>query len=823
MVSNSLKDITVANSLDIKDESTLKFSTLPANGKLDYPADQLDYDNSDHNSLNVAGKLDHLKEFAETHQLDPNLPIEELAEIEEVLSSGNVEKGVITEEALFADNSPYPEVRAAVRNYDEDVPANTIRAWTIGLMLTTIGAGINCLFSLRNPSIAITTFAVQLIAFPLGRGWDLIMPDRQFRVGGLKFNLSPGKFNFKEHAIIVCMANAGYAGSAIYATDVLISQSVFYGQNFGWMFQLLFAITNQMIGYGLAGICRRWLVWPAAMIWPSDLVNCALMYTLHDRNSTTNPVANGWRITRYRWFLYVVCGSFFWYFVPGWIFQGLSYFTFVCWIAPQNVVVNQLFGGLTGLGLLPLTLDWTVITGYLASPLIPPWHAIMNTLIGVVVFVIGPALGLHYYGVWFSDYLPMQDSHSYDNTAKLYNVSRILDSAYRFNETAYKEYSPIFMSTNFALSYGISFAAISAVIVHTILYESKTIWQQYKLARNQQDDCHMRMMKKYSDAPDWWYLLLFVTMLSLSFVVILVWDTHFSWWAMIICTIIPCIFVIPMGIIYATTNIQIGLNVITEFIIGYMTPGKPLAMMMFKSYGYIVMVQAQYFLQDLKLGHYLKLPPKTLFSAQAAATIWSSVVQIAVMNWALGNIEDICTADQKSSYTCPGGNVFFTASIIWGAIGPARIFASGAIYSPLTWCFLVGAILPLFTYYGAKKYPNSGFRYLSVPVMLGSLGSIPPATVYSLLCWGSVGIVFQKYIRGRYNAWWSKYSYITSAGLDSGLILSTLIIFFTLSLTNVTPPQWFGNVQVFQTMDQSDTAIRKTLPPGAKIGPATWM
>jgi len=75
------------------------------------------------------------------------------------------------------------------------------------------------------------------------------------------------------------MANAAYAGSAIYATDVLVSQRVFYGQDFGWGFQLLFAVTNQMLGYGLAGICRRWLVWPAAMIWPSDLVNCALMYT----------------------------------------------------------------------------------------------------------------------------------------------------------------------------------------------------------------------------------------------------------------------------------------------------------------------------------------------------------------------------------------------------------------------------------------------------------------------------------------------------------------------------------------------------------------
>lgn len=821
MVGNDRKDISVvANSLDTKDEATLNFSD---NGRPDIPTtDQLDLNQPDQKLYSEAEKLDHLKKFAETHHLDPNLPLDELVEIEEILSSGNVEIGVKTEKAYLEDDSPYPEVRAAVRNYDEDVPANTIRAWTIGLMLTTIGAGINCLFSLRNPSIAITTFAVQLIAFPLGRGWDLIMPDRQFQLGAIKFNLSPGRFNFKEHAIIVCMANAGYAGSAIYATDVLISQTVFYGQNFGWMFQLLFAITNQMIGYGLAGICRRWLVWPAAMIWPSDLVNCALMYTLHDNNPSNNHTANGWSITKYRWFLYVVCGSFIWYFVPGWIFQGLSYFTFLCWIAPQNVAVNQIFGGLTGLGLMPLTFDWTVVTGYLGSPLIPPWHAIMNAMIGVVFFFIAPALGIHYYGVWFSDFLPMQDSHSYDNTAKLYNVSRILDSGYRFNETAYKEYSPIFMSTNFALSYGMSFAAISAVIFHTALYERKTIWKQFKLARNQQDDCHMKMMRKYSDAPDWWYLLLFIVMLSLSFVVILVWDTHFSWWAMIVCTIIPCLFVIPMGIIYATTNIQIGLNVLTEFIIGYMTPGKPLAMMMFKSYGYIVMVQAQYFLQDLKLGHYLKLPPKTLFSAQAAATIWSSIVQISVMNWALGNIEDICSPDQKSSYTCPGGNVFFTASIVWGAIGPARIFASGALYSPLMWCFLIGAILPFFTYYAAKKYPNSRFRYLSVPVMLGSLGAIPPATVYNLLCWGSVGFIFQKFIRGRYNPWWSKYNYITSAGLDSGLILCTLLIFFTLSLTNVKPPQWFGNVDVFNTMDQSDTAIRKTLPPGGKIGSVTW-
>lgn len=67
----------------------------------------------------------------------------------------------------------------------------------------------------------------------MGLGWDLIFPDHEFNVFGLKFNFKPGKFNIKEHTIIVVMANAGYAGGAIYATDVLVSQIVFYGQNFG--------------------------------------------------------------------------------------------------------------------------------------------------------------------------------------------------------------------------------------------------------------------------------------------------------------------------------------------------------------------------------------------------------------------------------------------------------------------------------------------------------------------------------------------------------------------------------------------------------------
>lgn len=268
---------------------------------------------------------------------------------------------------------------------------------------------------------------------------------------------------------------------------------------------MLFGITTLCTGYGLAGLARRFLVWPAAMIWPADLVNCALFYTLHDHSPSDPSKTNGWSIARYKLFLIIGGASFIWYWFPGWIFKGLSYFTWICWIAPDNVLINKLFGGYSGYGLMPTSFDWSVYSGYMASPLIPPFHAIANVLAGILVFFVFISMGIHFSGTWYADYFPVQSSESYDNTGAIYNVSRILDSNFRFNETAYKEYSPLFLPTQFALAYGLSFAAVAAVIVHVCLYHGHDIWKQFKMARHQEDDVHMRLMKKYRDAEDWWY------------------------------------------------------------------------------------------------------------------------------------------------------------------------------------------------------------------------------------------------------------------------------------------------------------------------------
>lgn len=376
------------------------------------------------------------------------------------------------------------------------------------MFLVVIGASMNTLFSLRNPSIGLGSLIAQIIAWPIGHGWAKVMPRKQFKTFGLKWSLNPGPFNIKEHSIIVVMASVSF--SVAYATDIILAQKVFYKQDFGIYWQFMLTISTQSLGYGIAGIMRKFLVYPASMIWPANLVSVTLMNAMYEANEAPDPTIIGGKMPRYRWFAIVTFGAFVYYFIPGFLAQFLSTFAFATWIAPNNPVVNQLFGYSTGLSLIPITFDWTQISGFVGSPLIPPWHAIANTLIGVVTFFIFGASILHYTGTWYGAFLPMSDSGIYDNTGSSYNTSRVLTPDFTLDQQAYESYSPLFLSTTFAISYGLSFAAIASLIVYTYLHHGPMIWNQWKNSKTENDDIHMKLMRKYPEAPTWWYMSLFV-------------------------------------------------------------------------------------------------------------------------------------------------------------------------------------------------------------------------------------------------------------------------------------------------------------------------
>lgn len=139
-----------------------------------------------------------------------------------------------------------------------------------------------------------------------------------------------------------------------------------------WGFQLLFTLSSQLIGIGISGLLRRFLIYPSALIWPANFSVTTLLYALHDKSKSDPATTNGWSISRYRYFIYLALAAFAWYWVPGVLFNGLSVFAFITWIKPNSVVVNQLFGGFTGLSLIPLTFDWSQIQAYLQDPLLSP-------------------------------------------------------------------------------------------------------------------------------------------------------------------------------------------------------------------------------------------------------------------------------------------------------------------------------------------------------------------------------------------------------------------------------------------------------------------
>ena len=144
-------------------------------------------------------------EEGEEHErlLDPNDPDKDPIELRRPATGG---PAMFDDEAALKaaeelEDSPYEEVRAAVRNYDEDLPCNTVRAWTIGLCLVVVGASANTLFSLRSPSISLGPLIAQIISYPIGRAWEQFMPQKRYRTFGIDWSLNPGPFNVKEHSM----------------------------------------------------------------------------------------------------------------------------------------------------------------------------------------------------------------------------------------------------------------------------------------------------------------------------------------------------------------------------------------------------------------------------------------------------------------------------------------------------------------------------------------------------------------------------------------------------------------------------------------------
>lgn len=225
-----------------------------------------------------------------------------------------------------------------------------------------------------------------------------------------------------------------------------------------------------------------------------------------------------------------------------------------------------------------------------------------------------------YRNVFYSAFMPIISSQVFDDSGKPYDVSRILTPDYHFDREAYRNYSKVYLPITYALSYGVQFASLSALITHTVCWHARDIWQQSQASfiqgrgenrpeyqpiksgmkgrgvprssttepsmtdpdmstRTTSEDVHCRLMRRYKDVPAGWYLGTFITMLAIGIFVVEYYPVYLPWYGLLLALAITAVLFIPVAIVMALTNQHSSLYLVSQMICGYVFPGRPVANM----------------------------------------------------------------------------------------------------------------------------------------------------------------------------------------------------------------------------------------------------
>ncbi|XP_042479614.1 oligopeptide transporter 7-like isoform X2 [Macadamia integrifolia] len=528
------------------------------------------------------------------------------------------------------------------------------------------------------------------------------------------------------------------------------------------------------------------------MWWPANLVQVSLFRALHEKEERSKG-----GLTRIQFFLIAFVCSFAYYVFPGYLFPMVTSLSWICWIFPNSVLAQQLGSGLYGLGIGAIGIDWATISSYLGSPLASPWFATANVAVGfvVVMYVLTPIT--YWLNVYKAKTFPIFSDELFTSTGQIYNITSIIDSNFHLDLEAYEKNGPLYLSTFFAMTYGVGFAALTATVSHVALFHGREVWEQSKSAFQEKTmDIHTRLMTRYKQVPELWFVIILIANIAVTIFACEYYNDQLQlpWWGVLLACGLAFFFTLPIGIITATTNQTPGLNIITEYIIGYMYPGRPVANICFKVYGYISMTQAVTFLQDFKLGHYMKIPPRTMFMAQVVGTLIAGLVYLGTAWWLMETITDLCDTS-STIWTCPADRVFYDASVIWGLIGPLRIFGALGTYEAINWFFLAGAILPVLVWLAHKAFPKQEWiRLINMPVLIGATGMMPPATAVNYSSWIIVGFL-SGFVAYRYRRdWWQRHNYVLSGALDAGLAFMGVLLYLCLGLEDISLSWWGTNL-----------------------------
>jgi OPT family oligopeptide transporter len=436
------------------------------------------------------------------------------------------------------------------------------------------------------------------------------------------------------------------AANAPLAIEVLAVQKLYYNKIPNAIVCILLIFASQCLGYGVAGLLRKTLVYPTKMLYPANLPLNSLLETLHGEKS---QVKKKLRV----FYIGFIC-LFFWEFFPEYIMPVLTGVSIFCLTKRDSMVFTNLFGGSNGnegLGLLSVSFDWQYIG---STPLWLPLQTLCNNLVGYFL-CIAVFMGVYYGNVWNAKQFPFLSQLLFTEKSNSthyvqYNQTAILNSRMEVDRTLIgKQGLPYFASTfaSYILSTNL---AITATFTHMLLWNFDDIssawafasvanlkhainpkawnWRFWKTADastnssdNNETDPHYRLMLAYKDSPNYWYGLVLVISVLLGLIVLYATNSTLPWWGFLIACALSSVCILFFGAQTAITGFAFNVQPVIQMLGGYLMPGKPVANMYFVLFGYNSVSQAQLLLKDLKFAQYAHLAPRCTFTMQMVRTI----------------------------------------------------------------------------------------------------------------------------------------------------------------------------------------------------------
>ncbi|PLW16069.1 hypothetical protein PCANC_15352 [Puccinia coronata f. sp. avenae] len=603
---------------------------------------------------------------------------------------------------------------------ESDDPAmltNTIRVWFIGVTLGAMCAGINQIFSFKSNGINFGGFFIILVSYAAGKLMAATLPSWNIKflnpfgflstrrpnrwVWEVSLSLNPGEFSVKEHILIGVLA--GCASAAAYAGDIVAVQDLYYHQDMGHFGALLLLLSTQLLGFSLAGLTYSILIRPTRMIWPMALVVVTLYNTLHAVGDDTQE-SREFMKDRMRFFTTV--------FMLIFVYQHID---FMFDRQPLHIYEGFRVG---------VHRSWPIdyfarLDGHWLSSLFTPFFASFNFFAGMALsmWIVVPLM-------WYCDFWNNRSfgdnavsARLFDQYYRKYSISAVVKSDFTLDEQKFQELGPIQLTPYFAASYGVGFAVLTSALMTVFLFHSEDIKSAISARNKISTDVHIEIMERhYESVPTKWYAWIGGSMLCASLFVVTFYPLQCPVWALLLSLGMATFFIIPMGIIQATTNTQIGLNNIMEFVAGILLPGRPLANITFKVYGYMTMSQCLNMASDLKMGIYAKIPPKEMFIFHTCGTAIGAVISYIFIRSVIADKRELLdgtVSDPSGQWTGRKSEIFYSASVIWGLIGPLKFFSGK--YRVLFWGFPIGALLPIIPWIMSRNNPKSAWRQLSIP------------------------------------------------------------------------------------------------------------